>query len=63
MERLLSVIEASELLGLKVSTIRKNVCKRTMPFVKLGSRVLFKETELEKWVAKNSFSAINAWLQ
>lgn len=51
MTKLLSIREASEVLGLKPSTLHKYVCERTIPFVKLGSRLLFKPESLEAWVA------------
>jgi excisionase family DNA binding protein len=50
MKPLLSIKEASELVGLSVPTLYKYVLLRTVPFVKLGTRVLFDEDRLETYV-------------
>jgi excisionase family DNA binding protein len=54
MQGLLSITQASELLGLRPSTLYKMVCKRTINFVKLGSRVLFAPESLARWVEERS---------
>jgi len=51
---LLTVKEASDLLRLKVSTIRAWVLQRRVPFVKLGGkRVLFRRQDLDALVASS----------
>jgi excisionase family DNA binding protein len=55
MEKLLSVDETASLLGLKKSTIYKMTClKNSIPFLKLGTRVLFRPSELESWLSAHS---------
>ena len=59
MERLISIQEASVLLGLKVPTIYKKICRRELPHIKLGGKVLFRPSELERWVQKHSVPALD----
>ncbi len=51
MERLLTITEVADLTRLKVSTIRKHVWKETMPFVKLGAALRFRQADIEAWVS------------
>lgn len=57
MNKLLSVKEAAELLGLRVPTIYKYVCQRAIPYVKIGTRVLFDPARLEAWVKRHERQA------
>ena len=58
MERLLSVGEVAELLGLKVQIIYKYVCYRKITFIKLSGHALrFKLKDIEEWVAERSVKA------
>jgi len=50
MKPLLSIKEASELVGLSVPTLYKYILLGTVPHVKLGTRVLFDEDRLAAWV-------------
>jgi excisionase family DNA binding protein len=50
MSGLMSIEEAAEYLGLKVATIYKYTSSRRLPFVKIGSRVLFTREKLEEFV-------------
>ena len=50
MENLMSIEEAAEYLGLKVSTIYKYTSSRKLPFIKIGSRVLFSREILEDFI-------------
>jgi excisionase family DNA binding protein len=50
MRPLLSIKRASELTGLSVATLYKYVLLRIVPFVKLGTRVLFDEDRLAAWI-------------
>ena len=43
---LLTIKEASEVLRLKPSTVRSWILKRRVPFIKLGSRVFLRMTDL-----------------
>ncbi len=58
MEKLLSIKEAAALLGLKVPTLYKKVCYKTIPYFKIGGRVLFRESTLEKWVNDHIVKAL-----
>ncbi|MHA2061754.1 MAG: helix-turn-helix domain-containing protein [Candidatus Sifarchaeia archaeon] len=58
MEKLLSIHETSELLGLSVSTIYKYVCCRKIPHLKLGNRLLFRIEKLETWISENSVEPV-----
>ena len=59
MEKLLSIQEAADLLGLKKPTLYKKVMCRTIPFIKLGGRVLFKESMLDEWVNNHAIDTLN----
>ncbi len=53
-DRLLSVAEVADLLGLKRPTVYKKVCRREIPFIKPGGprgRVLFRPEDLEAFIA------------
>ncbi len=50
MDKLLSVHEASELLGVKVSTLYSWIHQGFVPHVKLGRLVKFSATDLTRWV-------------
>jgi len=50
MDRLLTVAEVAERLGLKVATIRKMIFQRRIPVVKIGRSVRFKPEDIEKIV-------------
>jgi excisionase family DNA binding protein len=50
MEKLLNINEASELLGLAKATLYRYASMRMVPAIKLGDRLLFKQSDLEKWI-------------
>ena len=51
MPLLLDTIEAARRLGLAPATLSKmRVVGRSPPFIKIGTRVLYSETELAAWV-------------
>jgi len=52
MERLIGIKEASMLLGISAHTIRRWTAMKLIPYINLGRRILFKPTELEKWVTQ-----------
>ena len=58
MEKLLSIKETSEIIGLKISTIYKYVCCRKIPFIKIGGRVLFDAEKLKAWIQQKSIEPI-----
>jgi excisionase family DNA binding protein len=43
---LLTILEAAGILRLKPSTLRAWILKRRLPFVKLGSRVFFRQGDI-----------------
>ena len=63
MEKLLNIHQAAETVGLTVKTLYTYICKRKIPFVKLGSRVLFDPEKLAAWVERNSIDSIEQSLK
>jgi len=59
MERLLTVEETSELIRLKPATLYAYTCARKIPFLKVGTRVLFESEVLEKWVKERRVKMID----
>jgi len=47
--KLLSIDQAAEYLGLSKSTLYKKTSAKSIPFLKLGSRVLFDQDVLRRW--------------
>lgn len=56
--RFLSINEAAQLLGLSTSTLYKKTSARSIPFFKLGGRVLFEEETLERWIRGHAVQPI-----
>ncbi len=54
MHHLLTVKEAAEYLRLAASTIYKMVSRRDIPFMKIGTRVIFDLDTLTEWVGTHS---------
>ena len=54
MEKLLSIGELSEKLGIPVATLYAWTCKKKIPYIKLGTLVRFKESEIMEWISKKS---------
>lgn len=52
MGKLLTILQLSDLLQIKPSTIYKWVHYNYIPFVKLGSSVRFREKKIEGWLQK-----------
>lgn len=50
MEKLLRVREASDLLRISKSGIYSLVSRHAIPCVRIGTRVLFRESDLERWL-------------
>lgn len=48
-EKFLDVNEVSALLGVKASWVRYAVLKKLIPYVKVGSLVRFKKSDLMTW--------------
>jgi len=60
MSPLMSIDEAAEFLGLKKSTLYKYISARKMPFLKVGSRVLFSREKLEEWISSHIIEPIQS---
>jgi putative molybdopterin biosynthesis protein len=56
METLLTIKELSEILKINENSIYQMVHKREIPFIKLGGRLRFQLSEIEKYVKQNSHS-------
>ena len=48
--RVLGVVEAANLLGTTPKAVRQRVARRTLPFRKLGGRIIFLKEQLEEFV-------------
>jgi len=49
MEEPLNVDQAARFLGLKKGTVYNMISRKSLPYHKVGSRVLFRQAELEAW--------------
>lgn len=58
MSKLLSTKEAAEFLGLKLPTLYKYSSQKSIPFVKIGTRVLFDPDDLNAWIEKKKIKPI-----
>jgi excisionase family DNA binding protein len=58
-EALIDTRNAAVLLGLKEPTVRKYTCLRILPHVKIGTRVLFRPSELERWANERRIPALS----
>lgn len=50
MEKLLTIQEISDILGIKDCTIRAWVFQRKIPCVRIGRLVRFRMSEIETWI-------------
>jgi len=58
-KQMMTVKQIAEYLNISVSTVYGMVSARRIPFLKIGSRVLFDLSALKRWIAKNSHSALS----
>jgi excisionase family DNA binding protein len=54
MKTLFTIEEASEYLRLPKNSIYKYTCKRKIPFLKFGKRILFDKHKLDEWLEQYS---------
>lgn len=54
MDKLFSVSEVADFLGIKKTTVYKYVMKQRIPYVKIGARLLFDQARIEAWVKEQS---------
>jgi excisionase family DNA binding protein len=57
MEKLMSTVQAAELLGISKHTLFKMRLESRIPYVKVGRRLMFSPSALEAWLAENSHPA------
>lgn len=50
MEKLLSVTELADRLGLSKAAIYTRTWKRAIPFIRIGNRPRFREADIERWL-------------
>lgn len=56
---LVTVRGLSEITGFSEPWIRARVFKKTIPFYKIGGRVLFKQGEVENWILNFQEKGVN----
>ena len=54
MQPYVSIVDASRITNLAVSTIRRYVSHRKIPFTRLGARVVFSQERLRTWLEERS---------
>lgn len=59
-KKLLDYQEAAAYLGISPYTLRNLVCRRAVPFVKIGSRTYFTGEILDQWIEKKIQAPIGA---
>lgn len=59
MEKLLSVNQLADILGLRKITIYEWVRNNKIPFIKLGKRVLFYPNDIEEFIKTNRVEGKN----
>ena len=50
MEANLNYQQAAEMLGVSKRTLERRVARRKIPFIRIGGRVLFRPSQLEKFL-------------
>ena len=58
MQKLLDVNGVADLLGLSVKTIYMRICKKTIPYIKIGASVRFDPEEIRKWIQEQTVTPI-----
>lgn len=49
--------------GYAMDTINKKVCKKEIPYYKIGGRVLFRRDEIRQWMLSNRVCTINEFVE
>jgi excisionase family DNA binding protein len=57
MEALFSVPKAAEIMGVSDRMVRYMVSENRIPFFRIGTRVLFRASELEAWLQSQHYEA------
>lgn len=58
--KLLSIQQVAEALNIAKITVYKMVSAKRIPFVKLGSRVLFEPEKIAAWIEEQSIRPLNS---
>lgn len=58
MKAILNIDEAADFVGLAKSTLYKRVCRNRIPYLKIGSRILFESSALLRWARSHAISPI-----
>lgn len=56
MKNLYNINDLSKLLKISTSTLYRWVHKKEIPYIKLGGKVRFSDSELQQFIKKNSIS-------
>ncbi len=54
-KELLDYRELAEYLGLSPITLRKKVSEKEIPYTKVGGRVRFRRTDIDRWLEARTF--------
>lgn len=58
-KHMMTVKQIAEFLNIAVSTVYRMVSTRRIPFLEIGSRVLFDLNQIKRWIAKNSHNVMS----
>ena len=61
--KLFTVRELSEIIRLKKSSIYSLVYRKAIPYVKIGSKTLFKLSDIEKFIEQNTHESLKDQLE
>jgi excisionase family DNA binding protein len=61
--KLLTVNELSQIIRLKKSSIYSLIYKRSIPYVKINSKTLFKLSDIEKFIEQNTHESLKEQLE
>ncbi len=61
--KLFTVRELSEIIRLKKSSIYSLVYRKAIPYVKIGSKILFKLSDIEKFIEQNTHESLKDQLE
>lgn len=56
---ILNIKQLSEYLNTSISMIRKLVRKKEIPFNRIGVKLMFQKSEIDKWLKENQNANIN----
>lgn len=56
--KLITVKELTEIIRLKKSSVYSLVYKRSLPYVKIGAKTLFKISDVEKFIEDNTHKSL-----